>query len=133
AAIAGELKKPEKTIPRGILISLGIATIIYCLVSYGLVGSLGTEMLEGDLRPIHTLAAHLGGKTLGLVTAVVVIIAMTSMVNSAILGCSRFPFAMSRDRLLPAAVGRINPRFLTPVTSILLSGALVTVAILAMD
>ena len=54
---------------------------------------------------------------------------MTSMANAGILAASRFPFAMSRDNLMPNRFGKLHKTFLTPVWSILASGLLIGLAI----
>src|SRR5690606_12655410 len=56
-----------------------------------------------------------------------------SMANAGVLAASRFPFAMSRDHLLPKSLGKIHSRFLTPLTSIVLSSLIIALIILTMD
>lgn len=133
AAIAEEIKNPRKNLPRGILFSMLIVTFIYCSTTYVLAGSFPISDLAGNLRPIHSLAELIGGHKLGITVAVIAVLTMTSQANAAILSASRFPFAMGRDNLLPARFGRINSRFLTPVWSILLSGCVVTYAVIFLD
>ena len=133
AAIAEEIKAPEKNLPRGILISLLIATIIYSGVTFLLFGNLPIEQIKGNLSPIYTFAEHLNIPFLSPITAVIAIVTMSSMANSGILASSRFPFAMARDKLLPSALGRLNRKFLTPVLSIIISGLIVAIVLLTMD
>ena len=127
AAIAEEIRKPEKNLPLGILVSLLIVTIIYCSVSFVMVSVLGPGKLAGDLKPIYHLAETVGGHNIALFTSFVAIMTMISMANAGILAASRFPFAMSRDRLLPSFLGKLQRRFLTPINSIILSGIVVFV------
>ncbi len=133
AAIAEEIKNPGRNLPRGILFSLIFATTIYCSVTFIIAGVLPMDMLSGNLRPVYTLAEHIGGKHVGTIIAVIAILTMFSVANAALLAGSRFPFAMSRDNLLPPFLGKIHPKFLTPFWSILLSGFLVALAILNLD
>lgn len=133
AAIAEEVKKPEKNLPKGILLSLLIVTIMYCSVSFILVGNLGSEQLLNNLKPIYTLANNNWGKYVGVVAALMAILTMTSMANAGILAASRFPFAMGRDNLMPSFLGRINARYLTPVWSIVYSGLIVGFSIIYLD
>ena len=121
AAIAEEIRKPEKNLPLGILVSLLIVTIIYCSVSFVMVSVLGPGKLAGDLKPIYHLAETVGGHNIALFTSFVAIMTMISMANAGILAASRFPFAMSRDRLLPSFLGKLQRIFLTPINSIILS------------
>ncbi len=130
AAIAEEIRNPEKNLPRGILLSLFIVTLIYCFVSFVLVGNVPIAELDGNLKPIHTLAVTVGGNYLGVAISVIAVLTMVSMANAGILAASRFPFAMGRDKLLPSQFGEINSKFLTPIWSIVLSGIIVFLIIL---
>lgn len=133
AAIAEEIKNPGRNLPRGILFSLILVTTVYCSLTFILAGILPMEDLSGNLRPIHTLAEYVGGSTVGLIVAVIAILTMSSVANAGLLAASRFPFAMSRDNLLPPWLGRISSRFLTPFWSIIVSGVLVALVISQLD
>ncbi len=133
AAIAEEIKEPEKNLPRGIMISLGLVTLVYAGVSFLMFGSLPYGELANNLRPIYSFAMRVQGPLLGSITAVVAIITMSSMANSGLLAASRFPFAMARDELLPSSLGRLNRKYLTPVWSIILSALLMGFVLLNMD
>ena len=133
AAIAEEVKSPERNLPRGILVSLAIVSILYALVSYVLGLLFPQAAIADNLKPIHTMAQYLGGEVLGVVIAVLAILTMASMANAGLLAASRFPFAMARDRLLPYFVGRLHQRFLTPVWSIIFSGIVVAASVFTLD
>ncbi|WP_417334868.1 amino acid permease [Halobacteriovorax marinus] len=133
AAIAEEIKSPEKNLPRGILLSLLLVTIIYCVTTFTLVGSVPSSELIGNYRPLYTMAQTVGGKGFAIFISIIGILTMISMANAGILASSRFPFAMGRDRLLPGAIGTLHKKYLTPVWSILLSSIIVAATILFMD
>jgi amino acid transporter len=133
AAIAEEIKRPEKNLPKGIIYSLIIVTILYCLVTFVLMGNFSVAEISGNYKPIYSLALKLGGATLGTLAAILGIVTMTSMANAGILASSRFPFAMSRDHLIPSIIGKLHKRFLTPTVSIILSGCVVGAAIVFLD
>jgi amino acid transporter/mannitol/fructose-specific phosphotransferase system IIA component (Ntr-type)/nucleotide-binding universal stress UspA family protein len=136
AAIAEEVKNPDRNLPWGILISWFIVMCAYVFIVFVLVANVPMEELvnsEGkgkpDLHPIHTLACIVGGKTAGTVAAILAVITMVSMSVAGLLAASRFPFAMSRDQLLPEGIKAIHPYFMTPVTSILLTAAVMGLSI----
>ena len=133
AAIAEEIKAPEKNLPRGILLSLALVTLIYCVTTFTLVGSVPTSELIGNYKPLYTMALTVGGNGFAIFISVIGILTMISMANAGILASSRFPFAMGRDRLLPGAIGQLHKKYLTPVWSILLSAIIVALTILFMD
>ena len=133
AAIAEEIKDPGLNLPRGILFSLILVTTIYCGLTFILAGVLPMESLAGNLRPIHSLAEIGLGPTWAIVIAIIAIFTMSSVANAGLLAASRFPFAMSRDQLLPRILSRIHTRFLTPFWSIILSGFLIALAMWKLD
>ena len=133
AAVAGEIKNPEKNLPRSMLISLFLITAVYVLVALVLVGNVEASALSADIRPIYTLSKVLGGETFGYAAGVVGVITLLSMANSGVLASSRFPFAMARDKMLPGFFGTVNSRFLTPVNSIIVTCIIIGLAVFYLD
>lgn len=133
AAIAEEVKDPAKNLPRGIIFSLVIVTIMYVLISFILAGYYHTDSIAGELKPIYKLAFDIGGPFIGSLFAVVATLTMVNTANAGVLAGSRFPFAMSRDKLLPSFLGKLHPTFLTPIMSILLSGIIIVVILSSFD
>ena len=133
AAVAGEIKNPEKNLPRSMLISLFLITAVYVLVALVLVGNVEASALSTDIRPIYTLSKVLGGETFGYAAGVIGVITLLSMANSGVLASSRFPFAMARDKMLPGFFGTVNSRFLTPVNSIIVTCIIIGLAVFYLD
>jgi basic amino acid/polyamine antiporter, APA family len=129
AAIAEEIKNPDKNLPLAMLGALMLVSFIYAAVTFALVGNIPLSELETNIKPIHTLAESLGGKIAGIGAAVLGVITLISMANSGVLAASRFPFAMSRDEILPAFLKKLHPRFLTPVATILITGGVMAFVI----
>jgi APA family basic amino acid/polyamine antiporter len=133
AAVAGEIKNPEKNLPRTMIFSLFLITMIYVLVALVLVGNVEASVLSTDIKPIHTLFQSIGGNTLGYVAGGVGVITLLSMANSGVLASSRFPFAMGKDRLMPGFLGSVSSKFMTPVSAIITTSTLIALAILFLD
>ena len=133
AAIAGEIKNPAKNLPLTMIISLFLITTIYCMVALALVGNVEASVLATDIKPIHTLFQTIGGDAFGLVAGVVGALTLLSMANSGVLASSRFPFAMSKDGLLPGYLAGVNSKFMTPVSAILTTSTLIALAIIFLD
>lgn len=133
AAIAEEIKNPNENIPRGILISLFFTIIIYSFSNYILAGVLSPEELSGNLKPFYTIGEKVGGQFLGVAMSIVAVLTMTNMANAGLMAAGRFPFAMGRDKLLPAIFGRINRKHLTPKWSILASAVIIAAILLMFD
>ena len=133
AAVAGEIKNPEKNLPRTMIVSLLLITIVYVLVALVLVGNIDQSVLSTDIKPIHTLFQTIGGDYFGYFAAVVGVITLMSMANSGVLASSRFPFAMAKDKMMPGFLGLVNSRFVTPVAAILTTSLLIGLAIVYLD
>ena len=133
AAVAGEIKKPEVNLPKTMLISLFLITVVYVLVAIVLVGNVEASLLVNDIKPIYTLSQTLGGDVFGYAAGIVGVLTLLSMANSGVLASSRFPFAMARDKMLPAFLGSVSVKFMTPVYSIIVTAFIIGLAIIYLD
>lgn len=132
-AIAEEVKDPEINLSKGILYSLLGMSLVYYLTTLMFATTLTNAEFSDNLRPLYTLVSEKTGSIGGGVLAIIAILTLISMANAGVLAASRFPFAMSRDHLLPKSLGKIHSRFLTPLTSIVLSSLIIALIILTMD
>lgn len=133
AAIAEEVKNPDKNLPKAMIISLAIITAIYIIICYVLSGNISFHELSTDIKPIYTLAYKLGGETIAYIIGIIGVITLISLANSGVLASSRFPFAMSRDKLLPTSLSKVHPKYLTPVNTILLTSLIMGLVIVFLD
>jgi len=131
ASVAEEVENPDRNLPLGILISMGVMMVIYALVVAAVVGlndpaALSTGGPNGgpSLTPMADGAGQLLGGFGVVVIALVAILALTSMANAGVLASSRFPLAMSRDSLAPDQLARVSERFKTPRNAIVVTGVL---------
>ena len=136
ASVAEEVKHPGKNLPRAMLGSMGIMTVLYVAVVGAIVGLSDPELLTtggpggtASLTPMADGAGALLGGVGVLFISVIAVVALTSMANAGVLSSSRFPLAMSRDDLLPPALQTIDPRFKTPRNSVLLTGVVLLLLI----
>ena len=133
AAIAGEIKNPDKNLPLAMILSLFSIAAIYIFTSFILAGTVNQDVLSVDIRPVYTAAKNVGGEYFGYFAAVIGVLTLMSGANSGVLASSRFPFAMARDLLMPKLFSSIHSKYLTPVFSILITGFLMTLVILFLD
>ncbi len=128
ASIAEEVREPQRNVPAGILLSVGLMVIVYPLIVWIMIGTTGTEALSQTVTPMSTSAEQfMGGLGVNIVT-LVAIIALVSMANAGMLAASRYPFAMARNALAPPVLGKVSSRS-TPAYSIFLTGALLLLLI----
>jgi amino acid transporter/nucleotide-binding universal stress UspA family protein len=129
ASVAEEVENPGRNIPLGILGSLAFTTVLYVAIVVVLVGVTDPGSVAGSLTPVAVAAETTLGR-IGVVAVILAaILALISTANAGILSSSRYPFAMSRDRLAPPSLSTVSDRFGTPVTSITLTGAVLLVLI----
>lgn len=133
AAIAGEVKNPNRNLPLSMIFSLFLITIVYTTISYTLVGNVSLEILKDDYKPIHTLAKNLSGEWLSITIAIIGVLTLISMANSGVLASSRFPFAMANDKLLPNLFTKVHNKYLTPINTIFFTCIIMTLVILFLD
>ena len=139
-SVAEEIRKPQRNIPLGMFSAQIVAMTLYITITTVIVGTLDlayyaalpAEAVAELLTPVASAAKAIAGETGMKVIAAVAILGLISMCNAGIMSSSRFPFAMARDGLMPDSLSRISPRFGSPMTSILLTGLLLLLAILAL-
>ncbi len=133
ASIAEEVKNPGKNLPLGMLLAWCVVALFYVAVVTIAVGLVDSEELTGSLMPISLAAGKFAGPAGFAVLGLAAVAAFVTTANGGILAASRYPMAMSRDRLLPQQLARINERFKTPHTSILLTGIFMIAAIVFLE
>lgn len=127
-----ELKRPERNLPLSIVISILLTTLLYVFVNLTYISVIG---LDGILQS-EAVAISVTFKSLGRVSWVVPILIAISACgsfNAGIMCGSRMAFAGSRNGHLPYIFALINIKFLTPITSIILQGIIVTGFIWAVE
>ena len=136
-AIGGEVKEPQKNLPHGILISLLLATLLYCVVTFIMMASVeGTWWLndDGTTRedPVYAFVDAIASTKIGIAIAILAVLTMISGALSGVLASSRFLFAMARDNLLPESLEDVNTKFETPHWAIIITGLTMAVCILTL-
>jgi APA family basic amino acid/polyamine antiporter len=126
ATAAEETKEPERDLPRGIIGSLIICTVLYVAVSLVVVGMQQYTKLS-TTAPLADAFRSVGLPFFSGVISVGALAGLTSVVMILMLGQSRVLFAMSRDHLLPPALATVHPRYGTPYKITLITGVIVAV------
>jgi len=129
ASVAGEVKKPGRLIPLGMVMALSSITILYTLMILVTSGVLGTEQLDNSLTPISDAAAVFSGPVGRTTIGIAAALAFLTTANAGIMTASRYLFALGRDQLLPRLLSRVGTRSRTPYVSILATGLVVLVAL----
>jgi APA family basic amino acid/polyamine antiporter len=129
---AEECKNPQRDLPRGMIYSLIICTILYVILALVLTGMVHYSKLNvGD--PLALVFEARGMKWISGIVAVSAIIATASVLLVFQLGQPRIWMSMSRDGLLPKIFSRLHPVYKTPSFSTILAGVLVAVPALFLN
>ena len=121
---AEECERPQRDMPLGILITLGLCAVLYAAVALVLTGIAHWDTLN-NAAPVANALKMLGYNRLRFAVTVGALFGMISSLLVFQYGQARIWFAMSRDRFLPALFGRIHPRFETPYVSTWIAGVIV--------
>ena len=121
--VAGEVKRPERNIPLGILGALGAVTVLYILIQLSTQHLLG-EALKASKAPLVDAMARVS-PTLESLLILGAAVSMLGYLAADMLTSPRFLFGMAEDRLLPAVIARVDPKTRSPRAAILLHAAIV--------
>jgi len=128
--VAEEVKDPERTIPRAILLALFISMAVYLLTAAAAVGLIGWERLGESQAPLAEAAEAIGLSPLLYAGG---LLATFSVVLTSVMGQSRVFFAMARNEEVPYFLSRVHRRLGTPIYTVLLSGVIMAVLVLTVD
>ena len=129
ASVAEEIRNPKRNIPLGMIVSLVIVSIFYTLMVFITVGVLEPAVLDNTLRPITDGAATFLPNWGSIALSIAAILAFLSTANAGLMTAARSLVPLSRERLLPEAVGRVNERFHTPHVALLITGLFIMLSL----
>lgn len=135
SVLAEEAKNPQRDLPRGMILSLVICTIVYILLTLVLTGAVNYRNFEGVGDPLAFIfeEQNLNIGWMQVLVSICAVIAMTSVLLVFQMGQPRIWMSMSRDGLLPPAFQKIHEKFKTPSFATIVTGLLVGVPILFTD
>jgi APA family basic amino acid/polyamine antiporter len=132
ANIAEETKNAPRTIPKALVISIAVTTGIYILIAVSAIALVGWESLSSTDAPLALAAEKAFGRTGVTVLSAIALFATSNTVLMMLVAGSRIMYGMSRERALPAALGRVHPATNTPGAAVVLM-MLLTVALVALS
>lgn len=135
SVLAEESKNPQRDLPKGMIYSLVICTVIYILLTLVLTGAVHYQKFENVGDPLAFIfeKQNLNIGWMQLLVAVCAVVAMTSVLLVFQMGQPRIWMSMSRDGLLPSVFQKIHPQYKTPSFSTIVTGLVVGVPILFTD
>ncbi len=132
STLAEECENPQRDLPRGMINSLIICTLIYIVLSLVLTGMVSYSKLGVD-DPLAEVFKLKGVKWMLFTVSIAAVVAMTSVLLVFQMGQPRIWMSMSRDGLLPKRFSKLHPKYKTPGFSTIVTGLVVGVPIFFTD
>src|ERR1700712_1650094 len=130
---AEECHNPQRDLPKGMIYSLLICTVIYVITALVITGLVNYSEFQGVADPLAYVFDKINMHKIGFVISISAVVASTSVLLVFQLGQPRIWMSMSRDGLLPPAFGKISKRFKTPGFATIVTGLFVGIPVLIVD
>jgi APA family basic amino acid/polyamine antiporter len=122
--IAGEIKNPQKTLPRALLLGISLVTLIYVIICLVFLYLVPAEQIDSREAFAALVGEALFGRVGSMILSSIVIVTVLGSLAAVLLAMPRVYFAMARDGLFFRSVGAIHPWYDTPSRAIVIQAAL---------
>ena len=133
AVLAEEVKDAKRNVPKAILLSLVISTVVYILVGIVAVGLVGASELANSNSPLADAINASGSPAAFLIISAGGLLATASVSLTCILGVSRMAYAMARRGDIPHKLSELHAKYNTPYYSIWIVGVLMSLLVFFID
>ena len=128
--VGGEIRNPNRTIPKAIVIGMGLTLGIYVLLNIAFVGTLSLETIAATPNVGVAVALRLFGDAGADIFALVMTVAILAGLNVTVMAGSRIFLAMAADGFISTRISAIDPKRGTPVRALLLQAGWTTLPVL---
>ena len=132
STLAEESKNPQRDLPKGMIYSLAICTVVFIVLALVITGMVSYELL-GVSDPLAEIFALKGVKWMLFIVSIAAVVAMTSVLLVFQMGQPRIWMTMSRDGLMPKKFSEIHPTYKTPSFATIITGLVVGIPIFFTD
>ena len=132
STLAEESKNPQRDLPKGMIYSLVICTVVFIVLALVITGMVSYQLL-GVSDPLAEIFALKGVKWMLFIVSIAAVVAMTSVLLVFQMGQPRIWMTMSRDGLLPKKFSEIHPKYKTPGFATIVTGLVVGIPIFFTD
>lgn len=132
STLAEESKNPQRDLPKGMIYSLVICTLVFIVLALVITGMVSYELL-GVSDPLAEIFALKGLKWMLFIVSIAAVVAMTSVLLVFQMGQPRIWMTMSRDGLMPEKFSEIHPKYKTPGFATIVTGLVVGLPIFFTD
>ncbi len=127
-SISEEVVKPQRNIPLGIVISILVTTVLYVTILIVVIGIIPPQKFAGDTTSVADAARIFAGLPGYVIMTIGAIMAFTTTAHAGVMAASRYPFALSRDGLMPRFISIESKESRNPWVAILITGTLMGIA-----
>ncbi len=120
ANIAEEVKQPARNLPRAIIYSIIVTTILYCLTAFAVVSIKPFDAIDPQ-APLNDVASVVLGPIGGTIMSLIALFATANTVLIMMIVTSRMMYGMARDKALPEGLSKISPKFKNPALAVLIT------------
>ncbi|MFH1682906.1 MAG: amino acid permease [Candidatus Woesearchaeota archaeon] len=117
--LSEETKNAKKIIPKALILSIIITTVIYVLVALSAISILGWEQLAASKAPLADVAAAVWGSNAFLVLAIIALFSTANTVLIILIATSRLVYGMSESKCLPSFLSKVHPQTRTPYFAVI--------------
>jgi APA family basic amino acid/polyamine antiporter len=128
--VAGEVKRPERSLPIALIAGVGVVGVLYMATNAAIQYILPASTIAASPRPAVVAMAAVSGHWGAALVSGAMALSILVTLNGTTMSGARVPFAAARDRLFPAALAHIHPRFQSPSTALVAQGLLSTLLLL---
>jgi len=125
--LAGEIRDPEKNLPRAFIGGVSLVTAVYVLLSFAFLYAVPLERIVSNTAFVSQFGTVIFGSVAGKVLSACVLLSVLGGLSALTMACPRVYYAMARDGVLFPAFARLHPRYGTPVSAIMLQTGLALV------
>tara|TARA_Y100000310_G_scaffold345398_2_gene464465 strand:- start:257 stop:1462 length:1206 start_codon:yes stop_codon:yes gene_type:complete len=118
--LSEETKNPQKTIPKAILLSIAITSVLYVLVAISAVSVVGWDALSQSVAPLALVAQTALGTLSGVVLAIIALFSTSNTILVSMLTSSRQVYGMAKEKGLPKVFASVHENTRTPWLAIIL-------------
>lgn len=114
--VAGEMKRPERDLPKAIIFGLLLITLIYALINFVFLKTLPIEQIAGNLNAASDASVAIFGPIGGKIVTIGILISVYGALNGYTMTGIRIPYALALDNLMPFSrqFQKLSKRFVVP-------------------
>lgn len=129
--VAGEIRDPQRNIPKSLFIGLAICIVVYTLITISYAYVLPVDDMAASQMVASDAAVVVMGAAGAAIIAGMVILSTLGTTNANVLATARVTFAMSREKRFFDFAGRIHPRYGTPANALTIHGVWTSILVLS--